>query len=296
MRVRLIVDFRDAWASNPIRRLRFPKTRVPIESWLERRVVKTADLGISTTEGITDDFHSRYPTQPREKFILIPNGYDREEFEETEIVERTCPRKLRVVHVGRLTWERSPRRFFQGLSLLVKERSCVKQEMELFLIGESARSDDGKCVEDYIEDYKLANMVTLTGHVPRAEAIQHVINVDILLLIVGRVPEEEIHTYGVSSKVFDYMMTGKPILALADDGPMSRIVEKTKIGYVVRPKDVRGMKQYLASSVEKYKNGGLDIRANMEEVGKYDIRVLTKTLAQLFDGRPTGVDNRKATS
>jgi hypothetical protein len=165
---------------------------------------------------------------------------------------------------------------------LLDDRPLLENEIQVYFIGESSAFLDGKKVEDYIKQYNLETVVKLIGHVPRKEATQYQMHAHILLLIIGVVPKEQIFTYGIASKVFDYMMAKKRVLTIAEKGPVSELVEKTKIGDVLEPSDIEGIKQFLAISYDAYTNNSLHVNADMEEIAKYDVGFLSERLAELF--------------
>ena len=117
----------------------------------------------------------------------------------------------------------------------------------------------------------------------RSEAIAYQSSASILLLLIGVVPKEQIWTYGIASKLYDYMLTQKPIMTLADPGPVSDIVERTNMGVVLDPLDVEGMMAYLSNAFDLYTHHQLRIDPNLDEINKYDIQLLSGTLTELFD-------------
>jgi glycosyltransferase involved in cell wall biosynthesis len=289
----VVYDFRDAWVSNPARKRKYPKLRQELESLCERRMVKAANLVLSTTAGIVEDFRGRYPDEPPSKFALLTNGYDTEDLPPISPPGKARSERMRLVHTGHLTAERCPRPFLQALSQLLQERPNVKQEIEVFFIGQNDQFLDGKRTEDYVAEYALEGNVRLIKHVPRAEAMRYQTSADILLLFIGRVPKEQILTYGMAGKVFDYMIAKKPVLALADRGPVSQIIEDTGIGDVIEPSDVKNIKAYLEKSLEKFKRCELFVEPVDEQIQKYDVRALTARLAGLFDACSRTPDNER---
>lgn len=279
----LVADFRDAWMSDPVRKWKDLRGRQTIESFLEKAVITTADLVIATTEGIVQDFSIRYPLEIQEKFVLITNGYDREDFGAYKAHKHSYSGKMRIVHTGYLSMERTPRFFLEALRLLFTERPSLEHKIEVFFIGDNHRFSDGKGIEDYVEKCVLNNVVTLTGHISRIESLKYQMSADILLLIIGIVPRDQLFAYGVASKIFDYMIAERPILTLADEGPVSRIVRSTKIGDVLNPLDVKAMKEFLSKAFDKYIVGELKVAHDAEEIEKYDIRVLAAMLSRAFD-------------
>jgi hypothetical protein len=49
------------------------------------------------------------------------------------------------------------------------------------------------------------------------------------------------------------MISKQPVLGLADRGPVSQIIEQTKIGDVLQSSDVESIKAYLEKSLDKFK-------------------------------------------
>jgi glycosyltransferase involved in cell wall biosynthesis len=280
----LVLDFRDAWVSDPARKWRYsPKIRRGIEALLEKTIVRTAGAVVSTTDGITQDFRTRYPLEVKEKFLTITNGYDRDELKNRVVPNKENPEKMYIVHTGWLVKERSPETFLEALRKLLDERPELADKIEVHLIGESGKFYDGLQVEDYIEKFMLNNVVKLAYHLPRMEAMNRQMCADILLLIIGIVPKDEVVTYGIASKVFDYMLAQKPVLALADKGPVSELVERTEVGSVIEPSNVKSIKEFLSESFDRYTKRKLTVEMNITEIMRYDMEVLTEKLAEVLD-------------
>jgi glycosyltransferase involved in cell wall biosynthesis len=279
----LVTDFRDAWIANPARNWKYPRLRCAIEFWLENVVIKHSNVVIATTDGMVQDFRTRYPFAVATKFVTLPNGYDLEDQKVVGQYRDIGPRKMRIVYTGYLKTERSPKPFLQALRLLLDERPQLEEKIEVYFVGETNEFLDGKTTSDYLEQYSLRSVVTLTGHIPRIDALNYQESSDILLLIIGIVPKDEVFTYGIASKIFDYMIANKPVLAIAEEGPVSELVDRTKIGVVFDPSDVLGIKHYLSESFDMYKVNKLDINPDLTEVAKYDVKNLTEKLTDLLD-------------
>jgi glycosyltransferase involved in cell wall biosynthesis len=289
----LVCDFRDAWISNPVRIWKSsPKMRMMIEVLLERAIIRASNTVISTTEGITQDFQNRYPLERQKKFVTITNGYDKEEFKSTENYINRHTNMMRIVHTGHLRMERSPESFLRALKMLFDKEPELKNKIEVYFIGENDIFNDGCQIRDYLEIYNLDKVVKLTGHLSRIESTWHQMHADILLLIIGVVPKNQVFAYGVASKIFDYMLANKPILALTDEGPVSQLIERTKTGRVVKPSDVIGIREYLLDIYNRYKVGGINTETNMDEIAKYDMQILTERLAGVFTSCTHSVKNR----
>ncbi|HEY0255212.1 MAG TPA: hypothetical protein VGC41_26975, partial [Kofleriaceae bacterium] len=52
--------------------------------------------------------------------------------------------------------------------------------------------------------------------------------------------------YGYAAKVFDYVLTGKPVVALVEaNGNTARLLDATGVGYLAEPKDVAQIKRAI---------------------------------------------------
>ena len=108
----------------------------------EKFVVKTAYAVIVTTEGIRNDFVSRYPSQIS-KFNVITNGYDDDDFKNIIPIARVDS-KWHITHAGTLGGERNPKSFLKALRLLIDEYPKLETEIVLNIVGQSTKFRDGK--------------------------------------------------------------------------------------------------------------------------------------------------------
>jgi glycosyltransferase involved in cell wall biosynthesis len=280
----LVVDFRDAWVANPSYRAN-RKLQRKVEGLLEKRVILGADVVVSTTSGISEDFKRRYPQANPDKFITITNGFDPEDFPSSP-KDRREKGRFRIVHTGILAFERSPKFFLQALRKMIDEQPGLEGEIEVVFVGKNLRFDDNKEIEDYINEMNLWKAVQVKGFMSRAESLVYQQSADVLLLIIGIVPEEFLQTYGLSGKAFDYAISGKPVLALAQDGATAEFVKKTNIGIVIPPDNVDMIKNTLKEFYHVFKSKGLIVKRKEEQMEKYNLRFLTGELARDFDVCP----------
>lgn len=285
MKKPLVVDYRDAWMADPARE--WPnKIRKKAEQYMEKKVIRWSDIVVSTTDGITESFKERYYNEDKGKFVTITNGYDIDDFNEMATVCSKNDKKFQIVHTGTLFRERSPKYFLQAVRLLLDEHPELGNKVEVYFVGQDTKFANDECIEDYITGFSLKNVVKLTGFVSRKESIAYQFSADLLLLIIGIVPDQSIKSYGLSGKVFDYAMIHKPVLALAQEGASAKFIRTINIGTVVNPEDINQIKNVLYQSYQKYKSNQLTINPNVEELEKYDFRYLTRRLSESLDRLP----------
>jgi glycosyltransferase involved in cell wall biosynthesis len=286
----LISDFRDAWISDPmlVSNKKYLRT---INACLEKFVVLNSDRIISTNPFVTHDFKRRFSSCRNSKFYTIYNGYDIDDYNFLEDADKHCrrrPDKLTIVYTGRLYGERTPKYFLEALRIAIEEKPQMRACMQVIFVGSHERHFDGKTIEDYIEDNKLNDVIKLTGYIHRRESLRYQMDAHVLLLLIGIVPESKGLTYGLSGKVFDYILSGKPILTLANGGATREFIMHNKIGEVFCHEDFVGIKNYLCRAFEKWKEGTAEAGNNMQRFKNFDFRLLTKELSEHLN-KTTGV-------
>jgi glycosyltransferase involved in cell wall biosynthesis len=276
----LVIEFRDAWIAEPTRKFKSKWAKI-LEFHQESWTIRIADYVISVTDGITHDFIKRYGNQNnREKFITIPNGYDRDDLKYFS-PESYCEIEdnlFKIVYTGTLGGRRTPRFFFAGLKKLIQSRPELRSKLKVFFIGRNGRFMDGYSIEDYIEDYGLNEIVEIVGFVSREESFIYQAEADLLLLLIGLVAPEESQCYGISAKVFDYILAGKPILAVTEDGPTAEFMREAGIGEVISHYDEFG----ISAAVERAIDGQMNYAPNQKFITIFDYSTLARNLNQIL--------------
>ena len=121
------------------------------------------------------------------------------------IENQSLDEKFTLAHIGSLLTGRNPKVLWTVLAKLIRENEAFSSAFELKLIG--AVSDD---VLLDIKQSDLENHINSVGYVAHDEARRAQFNAQVLLLI--EIDSEE--TIGIlPGKLFEYMQTGRPILA-----------------------------------------------------------------------------------
>ena len=118
------------------------------------------------------------------------------------------------------------------------------------------------------------------GYVPHNEAIAHQRKSQVLLLI--EIDSEETKSI-IPGKLFEYMATGNPILAVGPaDADVKKILQKTKAGDYFSHQQVNEIKTYILSIYNQWlKNPNQKFETNEEEVQQFNRKNLTKKLVEV---------------
>ena len=227
-----VAEFRDGWCFEPLRPAFPTAAQRFLDRWLERRVVQTADMVIGVTRPISDDLELRLGV----KAAYIPNGWDPaaapDEVPPPDAIRRSGV--VTLVHTGALSggWGRDPRPLLQALQIVRSESEITP--VRLVHAGRLTTDD-----RELIDRFGAAGAVECLGVLPRAVALASQRAADALVLITSR------NTSEATSKLYEYIAAGRPIVALAENNEAARIVRETNTGVTVAPDDVDAIADVL---------------------------------------------------
>jgi glycosyltransferase involved in cell wall biosynthesis len=202
-----VVDFRDSMTEDeyPIDR-----TTRRVFRWIEKQAVVHAARLIFTAPSTKKMYLERYPRLDAEKCLVIPNGYDEEDFRNLQmgVAERGTAGPLRLIHAGLVyPWERDPLPFFRALSRLRNEHRVSCEDLQIDLRGAGNETEYGRILRELGVD----DMIHLLPLIPYHDALQESARADAMLLFQGASCNHQI-----PAKIYEYLRLQKPILALTD--------------------------------------------------------------------------------
>lgn len=270
-----VADFRDPW----VRRLTFEAPTLlhrRLHTWLERRVLERADRVIVTNEATRDDFLARHPVIPAARFAVVPNGYDPEDLAVIgELQREQEPRpsgRLVLAHTGLLSGRRTLEPVLAALARLFAERPALRGRVHIRQVGPRENVNDA-----LVAAAGLADCVTFLPPVRHREVLAEMAAADALLLLEAGELEGSLITPG---KVFEYLASRRPILAVVPGGPAADLVCATGAGAVVGPGDIAGLAGLLARWVE---DGPPPSRVRDEDLAPYARPALAARLAGVLE-------------
>ena len=266
--IRLISDFRDEWLSFYLQDFDFqngPATRRRAEA-IERASIQASDLVIAVTPMSLQTIRSRYPEQPDRKFACLPNGYDPESFANFH-ARNHAGSQVVVTHVGTVYKTASPRYYLDALDALPED---LRSRFETRFIGRIAESEKAVLTGRKSD-------VRIMGFMPQTEALRQIEETDFLLLTMT-------NEISLPGKLFEYMATGKPILALAAAGSeVHQILAETGSGWCADPFDPAAIQSMLQKAVQYREQAASHIR--WDKVRRYERPRLAAELAELIEER-----------
>lgn len=273
--IKWVVDFRDEWTNNPYTLDNpYNPIRTAIEKKMERSVLLESDARITNTPVMRQNFIDNNSISG-EGFYFIPNGYDIEDFSGFDL-KKPENEKMTFVYTGALYGRRKPDTFFQALKELKQEGVIAPESIKVKLIGNYHRDK----LQAQIDSYNLTKEFEIVGYVPHNVCISHQLSCDVLVLIEGTGRGANAFYTG---KVFEYMNTGRPVLAILPEGVAMDLVKESRIGLTANTDDVAQIKENIKQYYNSWKEGKLDFDPDRSVIERFERKELTKQLAQVFD-------------
>ena len=236
----LISDFRDEWLNfylnlEPADRSTLREDAI----WRERAAVEASDLVVAVTPAQCADIARRYPDQPPTKFLCVPNGYDPAVFADFHARPHATDRIV-VGFFGTVYRYNSPVPFLDAVDRLPRELAA---RFETRFYGRVADGQESRLLENRVSTVKIE------GFLAYREALLHLEEADFLLLPVDSPTAH-------AGKLFDYLATGKPILApTPPDGEIARILWETGAGWSADPSSPEKLTKMILGALDAVREG-----------------------------------------
>ena len=270
--IKWMADFRDPWTNIDFYdKLMLMPMADKKHHRLELEVLKHAGVVLSIGRSMNDeliDIYKRGGGINSEKFKVVTNGFDTDDLG-TGPVDKD--KGFSIAHIGTLVKDRNPEVLWKVLSRLVQINPDFKNKLQIKLVGKIDIH-----VKERLEAFGLSAFVKKIDYLPHAEVIKEQSKSSVLLLLVNNTKNAK----GIlTGKVFEYMASGAPILAIGPpDGDLAEILRQTGTGLISDFTDEAGLEKNILGYFQ-----GVVRQANAQEVDKYSRKGLTKTLCELLD-------------
>jgi len=276
-RVPWVADFRDPWLENES--AAFPTAlHRSVCARLERDVVLAADRILVVSEPMRRQFLSRYPNLSPAHVITLPNGFDPADFEGVKSPPRDG--RFTMVHTGSLYGSRSARTFLAGLRHVLEAGLIPRQAICVRFVGNA-----GYEAPQLVKEWGLDDVVECPGYLSHERSLAHQLAADVLLLIIGSGAGCDAV---LTAKVFEYLASAKPILALAPPGAAADLLSEARVGRIAPPDNPGAAAAALAALFVDWQSGQLQATPDPAVVARYDRRVQAGELASILDAAAKG--------
>ncbi len=267
--MRWVAEFRDPWypPPRPIRRA--------TERWLQLMMLRRAEKILVVAKGYAAELRAAYGIDPV-KIAVVSNGFDEEDFVSVEADSPPLLSKdfVNLTHLGTV-YADCVGNFFDAVEQLMTQYPEMQNKVRINFIGfpdqSILRHASGGAART------LIRIIPFLGH---ANAIRAMHESDGLLLFYGRASFSRLY---VAGKMYEYLRSGRPILAVTRGGETEEMIREGNAGWAVHPEHTEGIKQAL---VRLLRLGGSDEPVptpRRDYVDQFCYERLAEKLARVFD-------------
>ena len=306
-----LAEFRDPWTSTFIKY--WPsKFHYCIDRKMEKIIYKKARKIIVVTPMCKDDVLKKDKHIEPSKIHLIPNGYNEEDFSLTKKLRRS--KKFTLTYSGRFHREyirefdegvklkallagksfqyikykikykvspidynsTSPYYFLKAINRLLNIHPEIRDKIKVRFIGFLG----GKNNRALVKQFALDDIVEVTGYLEHTKCIDIIRQSNVLVYILGY---SEKPLYTVAGKLYEYMASKIPILALIPEGDSKEFLKKSGLAFFAHPKNIEDIADKIYELYKKWESGSIAVHPNYEFISQFERKKLTWKLADVFD-------------
>ena len=287
-----VADLRDPWALDEMRVEPTGLHRRAERRRMGKALSSAAAIVMNTPEAAAR-LAQAFPELERQIAGAIPNGYDPADMD----VERESrdDDALRIVHTGYLHTELgSEQRRSAGLRRALGGSTAgldIITRSHVFLLRalERLRHEHPELpielhlagVTSAVDEAAVSPGVHFRGYLPHHESIALLRSADLLFLPMHNLPPGTRATI-VPGKTYEYLGSGRPILAAVPDGDARDILSRVGHAHLCRPDDVDAMVGIIRDLARRRRERGREPDAASGVAERFDRRALTAQLAAVF--------------
>lgn len=235
-RVKWVADFRDEWTGGESQPCP-TKLHAFINRLLEKRVLQTADRVLGICQKLANNLQKK-AGDDLTKYIILMNGFDKADFPSASPIDHNP--KFTILHCGSLSKVSNPEPFLAAVAQLFNQKPELKSQIQIQFVG----TDIFGQLPPLLEKYHLQASIDIINYLPHQEAISRMMRAHVLLLIVIKKGPEEI----ITGKVFEYLASGRRILAIIPEGELATIIQENSAGTIVSHQDIN----QIAAAIYEY--------------------------------------------
>ena len=268
-----IADLRDAWPDPAYQHM------LPTGRWargrderLRNRALESADVRVA----VTKELASHMSESVGAPFTVIRNGFDPDDMMAPTAVHPSDTRTddFLIVHTGNLSPARDPEPLWRLLGQPGAQERWPR--LRIVFVGNVDPS-----ILDQAERVVGDNRMTHVPYVPHAEAIAWMKRAGLLLLPINRV----MGSAGiVTGKIYEYLASGRPILALGEPGgEADGLLKESGGGSLHDYLDTAGVTDAIDSHYRAWASGNPIPGASPDRLEPYSRKSQAHELAGLLD-------------
>ena len=269
-----VADYRDPWTFNAY--------GIPYDSSdtgqrllyeLESVLLHYADLNLTIVTDLVQEYERNFGL-PAGKMVSITNGYDEANFAGLNVPAQTD--RFTINYSGLLySGHRSIEPILRAIQQLCDEKMLDRSDIRFRVVGNAVPENMAAA-----QKHGLVDNLVQTGYLSHRAALQSNLDSNLLLLLIGE--GKKLKSF-YSAKIFEYLRSGRPILAIAPkDGVVDRLLQESGHGRAFSASQIPEIKAMILDEYLKWKNhqgGGL---LHSPAIERFEGKHLTEQLADVL--------------
>jgi glycosyltransferase involved in cell wall biosynthesis len=270
-RLPLVVDFRDLWSTLPMGVFPTSLHRAAARQ-LERAIVRAASKVVAVSPGMAADLAATHGLAARDA-VAITNGFDPDDAAHVVDTRDGEPRPFRLVYAGSVNAHYDLGPLWHAIRDLADGGSIRPDTFRIEFVGNLALGDARAAgVDAFVETRPF---------VPHARVFDAFAPADALLVV--ETPGYYARN-GYAAKVFDYLLTGKPVLAIVEQGGNTdRLLRAVGVGLPVAPGDESSLRTAIMELVARKGARPRAVDCEAPPLRDFNRRRLVEKLARVLD-------------
>jgi len=266
LNIRWIADLQDPWTDiYYYKELYHSFISRRIDAYYERKVLTEADKVVTVSDSIKRMFTSKSSRIDPSKIMVIPNGFDEEDFGEKE---QSDPGKFIITYTGTIQEDYKIDAFLSASGKIAARGETIL----LRFVGRISAGIKEKIVSTPNVE------VELYDYVPHLESVKFLLQSDALLLII---PKIENNKGILTGKLFEYLGSGIMIIGIGPaDSDAGKIIRECSSGEMFEYDDEKAIEMNVMKLIEMKQSGMSPV--NWEVINSYSRRSQSRELTKIL--------------
>jgi len=242
-----IADFRDLWSQNTsYAERRYTPALKRRDRRYEESVLRQSAAITVNTDTFKMQLMANNAFLDAGRIEVVTNGVDPDDFKEF-VASGTGESRFTLLYTGSLYGgHRNPEFFFAAVRAWLDRRSEISGEIRLLFIGNWAAEHARLIVR-----HGIGTVIEKRDWMPQREVLKETFAADLLLLFQGFDPAL---SAAIPRKLYEYIITNKPILAFAPPGEIPDLITRFECGVSLSSPDPEPIISYLDAAFDAWKH------------------------------------------
>lgn len=273
-----MADFRDPWTVSKTNLKKRSAFASAVDRRVERNWIQKASM-LSFTTNNTQELYQEHYSELNLQTTTIYNAFDRKLFNnvDEESADLNFDReKLNIVFFGRFRRLSPARPVIDILSELTSKNPSAAEKISVHSFGPFSDSDG-----TYLVEKGLENCFDTHEPVPVEQALQVLKQADILLLSTN-LERKAI----IPAKLWDYLAAERPILSIAPNPEIKKILDQTGTGRQYPPQKTEKLADILNKCIIAKKKGKalpIPFASDQQKIDQYSAKSATAKLVNILE-------------